>query len=71
MPILVSRVAARRFTGLGFGKAVIRLCQWQTNWTCRRKLYQALNERLQDNDKEAAIELYYELLSSGYPVGEN
>ena len=22
------------------------------------KLYQALNERLQDNDKEAAIELY-------------
>ena len=36
MPILVSRVAARRFTGLGFGKAAIRLCRWQTNWTCRR-----------------------------------
>src|SRR4051794_41550663 len=34
------------------------------------QLYQALNERLQDNDKEAAIELYYELLSSGYSVGE-
>src|SRR3954462_10820935 len=34
------------------------------------QLSQALNERLQDNDKEAAIELYYELLSSGYSVGE-
>src|SRR4051794_34669366 len=34
------------------------------------QLYQALNERLQDNDKEAAIELNYELLSSGYSVGE-
>src|SRR4051794_25597867 len=34
------------------------------------QLYQALNERLQDNDKEATIELYYELLSSGYSVGE-
>src|SRR3954468_23895739 len=34
------------------------------------QLYQALNERLQDNHKEAAIELYYELLSSGYTVGE-
>ena len=34
------------------------------------QLYQILNRRLQDNDKEAAIELYYELLSSGYSVGE-
>ncbi len=34
------------------------------------QLYQALNERLQDNDKEGEIELYYELLSSGHSVGE-
>ena len=34
------------------------------------QLYQILSERLQVSDKEAAIELYYELLSSGYSVGE-
>jgi hypothetical protein len=33
-------------------------------------LYRALNERLRTSDKEAAIELYYELLSSGRSVGE-
>src|SRR4051794_4347743 len=29
-----------------------------------------LRERLQNFDKQGAIELYYELLSSGYSVGE-
>src|SRR3954469_3264660 len=32
--------------------------------------YGVLKERLQDSDKQAAIDLYYELLSSGYSVGE-
>lgn len=33
-------------------------------------LYRALNKRLETSDKEGAIELYYELLSSGHSVGE-
>src|SRR4051794_7678925 len=33
-------------------------------------LYRVLNERLQNSDKAAAIELYYELLSSGHSVGQ-
>jgi hypothetical protein len=33
-------------------------------------LYHALSDRLQNNDKDGAIELYYELLSSGHSVGE-
>ena len=34
------------------------------------QLYRSLNERLENSDKEGAIELYYELLSSGQSVGE-
>jgi hypothetical protein len=34
------------------------------------QLYRTLHERLQNSDKEGAIELYYELLSSGHSVGE-
>jgi hypothetical protein len=34
------------------------------------QLYRSLNERLEHSDKEGAIELYYELLSSGRSVGE-
>src|SRR4051812_44604826 len=33
-------------------------------------LNSVLGERLQDNDKQEEIELYYELLSSGHSVGE-
>jgi hypothetical protein len=33
-------------------------------------LHSVLSERLQNSDKEEAIELYYELLSSGHSVGE-
>jgi hypothetical protein len=33
-------------------------------------LYNVLKERLQDNDKQDEIELYYDLLSSGHSVGE-
>jgi hypothetical protein len=33
-------------------------------------LYNVLKERLQNNDKQDEIELYYELLSSGHSVGE-
>src|SRR3954451_22550967 len=33
-------------------------------------LHNALKERLQNNDKQDEIELYYELLSSGHSVGE-
>ncbi|MGD9614444.1 MAG: hypothetical protein AB7H90_08605 [Alphaproteobacteria bacterium] len=34
------------------------------------QISRVLTERLQDNDKERAIELYYELLSAGHSVGE-
>ena len=34
------------------------------------QLYRSLNERLENSDKDGAIELYYELLSSGRSVGE-
>src|SRR3954447_21107602 len=33
-------------------------------------LFRVLDEKLQSSDKAAAIELYYELLSSGHSVGE-
>src|SRR4051812_14493192 len=33
-------------------------------------LNNVLRKRLQNNDKQEAIELYYELLSSGHSVGE-
>src|SRR3954451_25147545 len=33
-------------------------------------LNSVLRERLQNNDKQEAIELYYELLKSGHSVGE-
>src|SRR3954452_3093566 len=38
--------------------------------TVPARLDSVLRERLQNNDKQEAIELYYELLSSGHSVGE-